>query len=290
MSTPGPRKPETQATSQATGLQQDHRGQHADLLGVMRRIADFNRENGAHEDLWSRTRQLTDHVSHSEESVRQADTDWAYADLNYKAIQAENPERMAPRPRQWILAGGALALDGVACYFAAEALGGDPAETLAWAGLFLALLGAGEVTLDVYRDNHQVVWRWTAFVLGAFIALLGVLRFWFLAIVGVEGLVTAGTGAILFTLATAGFVVIGYRALRVAETAAAWQARRRARSCKKLAAQARRRLERLKIKRDGLARAYLGRIRIHLIKDCSASEFAELEQAIRSHLLGQEQS
>ena len=290
MSTPGPRKPETQATSEASGLQQDHRRNHADLLEATRHMAYFNDENGAHEDLWSRTRQMTDHVSQSEESVRQADTDWAYADLNYKAIQAENPERTAPRPRQWILAGGTLALDGVACYFAAETLGGSPSETLAWAVLFLALLGAGEVTLDACRDNHQVLWRWTASVLGAFTVLLGVLRFWFLAVVGVDGLVTAGAGAILFTLATAGFVVIGYRALRLAETAAAWQARRKALSCKKLAARARRRLERLKIKRDGLARAYVGRIRIHLIKDCSATEFVALERAIRSHLLGQEQS
>lgn len=236
---------------------------------VMAEIISFNSENDAHEDLWSRTRQATDQVGRAELAARQADTKWANADLSHKSLAAEYPERSASRPRQWIIAAGALALDAVACYFAAEPLGGSPAQTLLWALLFLALLGAGEFTLDLYRDTHPVLWRWTAAALGVFVGLLGVLRFWFLAAVGSEGLVTAVAGAFLFTMATAGFVVIGYRALRAAETSQAWRARRQVRTCRKTAEAAHRRVERLKLRCDRLAGAYLGRIRTRLIKNCS---------------------
>ena len=57
-----------------------------------------------------------------------------------------------------------------------------------------------------------------------------VLRFWFLATIGTGGLVPAVTGASLFTVATAGFLSLGYRALRAAETPQAWHARRAART------------------------------------------------------------
>ena len=48
--------------------------------------------------------------------------------------------------------------------------------------------------------------------------LLGILRFWFLATIGTDGLVPAATGAALFTAASAGSLCLGYRALRAAET------------------------------------------------------------------------
>ena len=65
-------------------------------------------------------------------------------------------------------------------------------------------------------------------VIGFFVALLSTLRFWFLATVGTGGLVPAIAGACLFTVATAGFLSLGYRALRAAETPQAWRARRQA--------------------------------------------------------------
>jgi len=277
------------AASRAAGMQSEQPPTQR-LPDVMQEILACNSESEGQEDLWSRTRLAADQVRQAEADAREADSNWANADLNHKALQAEYPERPAPRPRQWLIAAGTLMLDGVACYFAAETLGGSPAETFAWAGLFLALLGAGELTLDLYRETHRVLWRWTAFILGAFIVLLGLLRFWFLATVGTYGLVTAAIGASLFTLVTAGFVVIGYRALRVAETALTWMARRRAQACAKAAAQAHRRLSRLKALRDRLARAYLSRIRVRLIKTCTAAELPLMEHAVLAHLTGQELS
>ncbi|HWF79312.1 MAG TPA: hypothetical protein VN695_01935 [Streptosporangiaceae bacterium] len=291
MSTSRHEKPALPITDATTVLQPEPSGQRgAQLPGVMRQINDFNAEGRAHEDLWSRTRRMTDQVAQGTKAASDADSASANAELDHRATQAENPDRTAPRLRQWIVAGGTLALDGVACYFAAEALGGGQSETLVWAGLFLALLGAGEVTLDLYRDSHRVLWRWTACILVTFIMLLGVLRFWFLATVGVEGLVTAGVGATLFTLATGGFVVIGYRALRVAETHAGWRARRKARSSAGAAALAHRKLERLIDKRDALARAYLSLVRTRLVKSCQATELSLMERAIWTHLTDREQS
>lgn len=288
MSTPRPDEPQAQGLAQVTALEPEPPDQQ--LPDVMGQINDFNSESKVHEDLWSRTKGLTDQVGQSAEAARSADMSSANADLDDKAIHAENADRAAPRPRQWLMAGGLLALDAVACYFAAQALGGSPAETLAWAGLFLALLGAGEVTLDLHREAHRGLWRWTACILVAFIALLGVLRFWFLATVGTEGLVTAGVGALLFTVATGGFVAIGYRVLRVAETSAAWRARRKAKAAAAAAALAHRRLDRLIGKRDGLARTYLGLIRTRLVKSSSAASLPLLERAIWAHLIGEEQS
>lgn len=146
------------------------------LPDVMKEILGCNDASKAHEDLWSRTRQATDLVSQAEVDARKADADRDEAELDYKAALAENPERCAPRPRQRLIAASALALDGVACYFAAEALGGTQPETLGWTALFLALLGVGELVLDHYRDGYGLVWRWLAFVLGAFIGLLGLPR------------------------------------------------------------------------------------------------------------------
>ena len=287
MSTSRHEKPDLEATDATTAF---HSEQRSKLTDVLRQINGFNAESRAHEDLWSRTMRMTDQVGQDENTARKADSASANADLDYRAIQAENPDRTGPRPRQWLVAGGTLALDGVACYFAAEALGGDPSETLAWAGLFLALLGAGEVTLDLHRNSHRMLWRLTACVLVAFITLLGMLRFWFLATVGTEGLVTAGIGAILFTLSTGAFVVLGYRALRVAETHLAWRARRKARSSRGEAALAHRMVVRLAERRDALARAYLSLIRTRLVKSCPAGELPLMEQAIWAHLTGRERS
>jgi hypothetical protein len=252
---------------------------------VMREIIACNAASKAHEDLWSRTRQAADMTSQATTACRNAVAEQEEAELAYKARQAEDPERSAPCPRQWLIAGGTLALDGLACYFAAEALGAGQLQTLAWAALFLALLGAGEVVLDHFRDSHRAAWRWVAFILGGFIGLLGVLRYSFLVTVGAEGFVAAGAGASLFTVATAGFVIIGYRALRAAETGPMWKARRHAGACAKAAAAAHRGLERQIARRDRLARAYLNCIRARLVLTCTDSQIQAMERAVWAHLV-----
>lgn len=288
MSTPLPEGPQGQSVGQVTALHlEPPDGQEPE---VMTHVISFNSLSRAHENLWSRTRQATDMVNQAAAEARSADSDLEEADLAHGAAQAEHPDREAPRSRQWLFAGGALALDAVACYFAAEALGGSQPESLAWAGLFLALLAAAEIGLDHYRDSHRGLWRGIAFVLGGFIALLGLLRFSFLATVGTEGLVAAVTGAGLFTLATAGFVVIGYRALRAAESGPAWRARRRARAYARAADAAHRRLGRQIARRDRLVCAYLSRIRTRLIQTCTAGQLPLTERAVRTHLLGEERS
>lgn len=103
-------------------------------------------------------------------------------------------------------------------------------------------------------------------------------------------MVTAGVGATLFTVATGGFVAIGYRVLRVAETNAVWQARRKARAAAAAAARAHRRLDRLIDKRNGLARTYVSLIRTRLVKSTSAADLPLVERAIWAHLTGEEQS
>ena len=49
--------------------------------------------------------------------------------------------------------------NGVACYFAAEALDGSQDTTLVWTVLFLAILGIGEIALDFYRDRSLRAWH-----------------------------------------------------------------------------------------------------------------------------------
>lgn len=275
---------EHQLAGQVSALYPDQQERRPD--DVARLIVDFNRSSKAHENLWARTRQAADGAEGAEARVRAADDDLADADLAYQAAQAEHPDRTAPRLRQYLIAAGALALDGVACYFAAEALGGAQPESLAWAGLFLVLLGAGEIAMDYCRDGHRGLWRAIAAILAVFIILLGLLRFSFLAVAGQDGLIGALTGASLFTIATAGFVIIGYRVLRVAESGATWRARRAVRTAAAAATAERRALAEHVRRRDSLANAYLSRIRTYLIQACSASHLRLAEKAVHAHLIG----
>jgi hypothetical protein len=249
-------------------------------------IRSFNASNRAHEDLWSRTRHATDIVNHAADDASQAETAAAEAQVGHRAIQAENPERRSPRPRQLILASVTVALDGLACNFAAQALGSSQRETLVWTALFIAVLASGELALDLYR-NRKTVWRLLAGGLGAFVAMLGMLRYSFLTTVGTEGKAAALVGATLFTAATASFVVLGYRALRAAETVPAWNARQGKLACERSVRAARERAKMRIAERDRLADAYLSEIRASLLRTCTASQLPSMEQAVRSHLIGQ---
>jgi len=278
------RDPADQPGSTVTAL----RSEQQPAVDAAQLVAEHNQQNKTHEKQYAQTRQATDTASRAAAVARQADAARDDAEATHEAIQAENPDRHAPRPRQWAIACGALLLDGVACYFAAEALGAGQQETVAWAALFLALLGIGEIALDHYSEDHRAAWRWVAVALAGFIGLLGVLRYSFLVTVGAEGLATAAIGTVLFTAATAGFVLIGYRALRLAEGGRAWRARRQLRAMQKSAVQAHHRLDQTLAQRDRLASAYLARIRVRLVRTCSSGELAQLERALRAHLIGED--
>jgi hypothetical protein len=256
-----------------------------DVAGFVR---DFNAANQAHEDLWTRVHQAGDQVRRGIGERDAAQLHARQARDFYLAVQAEHPHRRAPLLRQALLAAGTVALDAVACWFAAQALDEDQAPTLLWTVLFLAVLACGEVALDYFSERSHRAWRLLAGGLLVFVTGLGVLRFLYLATVGDAGTVTALVGAGLFTAATLGFLAIGYRALRSAERFPAWQARRRSRQTEREAAAASRRVARLLRERDRLADAYISRIRVGLLGKCSADQLPELEAALRQHLTGQD--
>jgi hypothetical protein len=260
----------------------------AQLPDVGELMRDFNAENAQHEDLWTRTQYCSFAARYAIEDAARAVRGAKGSRLAYLAIQAENPERRAARPRQLIIAGVTVALDAVACNFAAQALGNGQLETLAWTGLFLAVLAGGEVALDHYRDSHPRLWRALALGLSGFVAGLGVLRYSFLVTVGADSPLAALVGAGLFTAATALFVAAGYWALRRAETPATSRARRRARRAEKEMEAAEERSARRLRERDKLADAYLVRIKAGPLQGRSASQLVQIEAAVRAHLLGEE--
>jgi len=249
-------------------------------------IRDVNASNEAVEDQCLRVCQAADSAKSGAQVAELAEATAQRATVAHRTIQAERPRRRAPLPRQVILALTTVAMDGVACYFAAQTLDGSQDTTLIWTGLFLAVLAGGEAALDFYRDRNLHTWRVLALLTGGFVALLGMLRFWFLATVGTSGLVPAVVGAFLFTAATAGFVFLGYRALRAAETPQAWRARRAARKAWQAARAARAAADRDAKERDRLVLAYLGHVRRLILKTYPADVQVELESAVRSHLSG----
>jgi hypothetical protein len=260
----------------------------ASLPDVAESVREFNSSSHAHEDLWARTHQAGDAVRHGSEQEHAARARAQGARAVHLAVQAEHPRRRAPLLRQLIIALITVGLDGVACWFAAQALGSDQVETLVWAGLFLVILAAGEVALDRCSESSRTAWNLLVVGLTLFVAGLGVLRFLYLATVGNEGAAAAVVGTALFTAATSGFLVIGYRALRAAETFPAWQARRRARRSDREAATASARLSAGAAERDRLVDAYMGRIRVSLLQGCTAGQLPFLEEAVREHLTGRD--
>ena len=156
-----------------------------------------------------------------------------------------------------------------------------------WTALFLAVLAFGEIGLDYYSELGGRPWRTVAAALITFVAGMGVLRFLYLATVGATGVITALVGAALFTAATAGFLVIGYRALRAAEKFTAWQARRSATQARREVVAAEHRMHRLQRDHDRLTDAYVNRIRSSLLDRCPADQLSKLEMALRKHLAGE---
>jgi hypothetical protein len=249
-------------------------------------IRDVNATNNAVEDQCLRTRQAADTAIRSARAAEEAEAAAEAARVAHQTIQAERPRRRSPLPRQVILAAWTVALDGVACYFAAQALDASQDSTLVWTVLFLAVLAGGEVALDFYRDRNLRAWQILAFTTSAFVGLLGVLRFWFLVTVGTGGLVPAFIGAGLFTAATAGFLALGYRALRAAETPQAWRARRAAHAACQAARAVRAAAGRDARERDRLIDAYLSPVRKVLLKTCTVEQQLAVELAVRELLSG----
>lgn len=203
------------------------RGSGAAPIDVAVLIRSINALDEAVEDQCLHARQAADIAARSARAAEQAAAEAQRAEVAHLAIQAEQPRRRAPLPRQTALALGTVILNGLACYFAGRALGGNMDATLVWTGLLLAALVGAEVALAFCRDRGERAWRVLVTLIGFFLILLGAPRFWFLTTSG-GGLVSAITGGFLFTAATAGFLSAGYRALRAAETPSAWRARSQA--------------------------------------------------------------
>lgn len=233
-----------------------------------------------------RARHAADTARRSDQTAAVAAEAARAAQIDYRAHQVEHPQRVASLPRQLFLALGTVAADGVACFFAAQALNGSQDTTFVWTLLFLAVLAGGEVALDIYRDRHWTAWRAVLIVLGGFVLGLGVLRFWYLATIGVGGLIPATVGAALFTAVTAGFLFLGYRALRAAETPQTWRARRRWQSALRIAQGSRADAKRDERERDRLIDAYLAEVRRLVQRTCSLQQQYFVEAAVRDHLLG----
>jgi hypothetical protein len=253
-------------------------------------IRNFNASNEAVQDLYTRARRVADAATRSSQAADLATITAETAKIAYQTIKAEDPQRRAPLPRQRCYAALTVALDGVACYFAAQALGGSQDTTLVWTVLFLAILATGEVALDFYQDRDLRAWRTVLAVLSIFIAGLGALRFWFLVVIGTDGLIPAALGAGLFTAVTAGFLFVGYRALRMAETPQAFRARRWARSTAQTMQAARTNAERDRRDRDRLIDAYIAQVRRPILDLCTDVQVPVVENGVRRHLLGGDQA
>ncbi len=249
-------------------------------------IRELNESNDTLEDQYLRVREAADRAARGEESAEQAAAIAHRDRVAHQAIQAEQ-HRRAPLPRQLMLALLTVALDALACYFAAQALDGSQGATLVWTVLFLAVLAGGEVGHDVCRGRNRRAWYALVAFLSGFVVVLGLLRFSYLATVGAGDPVAAIAGAALFTAATAGFVFLGYRALRAAETPQAWRARRKARAAERTAQAAREAADREVKHRDRLIDAYLRQVRRVALRTCPAEQLLMMEAAVRKHLQGE---
>jgi hypothetical protein len=259
----------------------------ASPLRVATVIRDINASDTAIEDLYLRARHAADIATRSNYAAQQAAATAEKARVAYRDARTGLLHRRAPLPRQVLLALSTVLLDGVACYFAAQALGGSPDATLAWAVLFLGVLAGGEAALGFYGDRSERTRRTILMFFGLFVTLLGTLRFWFLASTGTGGLMATIIGAYAFTGMTAGFVLLGYRVLRVAETPPTWRARRRARKARQAAWIAHATAELDSTERDRLIDTYLGHVMQRVLRTCPAEHQLAVESGFRKHMLGE---
>lgn len=253
---------------------------------VARLVRRINASHEVLKDLWSRVRRAADIALRSKHAAAEADKIADAKRMEHHVIQSEHPRRRAPLPRQRTIAAIAVGLDAIACYYAAQALNGDQITTLIWTGFFLAVLAGGEIFLDIYRERNSRVWRLTCIALCGFVAGLGTLRYSFLFVTGDGGMLAALAGASVFTVVTGVFLLVGYRALRAAETPAAWRARRQARKASRRAATAHVEAADDMADFDRLADNYIGEARHLLLEAFPTSEQPDVEAALRAHLLG----
>jgi len=261
----------------------------APLPHVTEVVREFNKTNPAYQSLWERIRRGRRDILGAGANYRCAADFATQLRGAHRALQDLFRERTAPLGRQLIIAALTVVLDAVACWFAAQAIGDDQLQTLVWAGLFLAVLASGEIALDYYRDRSIRAWRLILTGLAAFVIGLGVLRYLFLSTVGVAGPEAAFVGALLFTAATAVFLLFGYRALRAAEKSAAWKARLAARRASRAADKAAERLTTFLDDQHRFVDAYLNQIRPTLLNRYP-SQMDQMEDTLRNHLYGSEPS
>jgi hypothetical protein len=95
------------------------------------------------------------------------------------------------------------------------------------------------------------------------------------------------TRACLCAAATAGFLALGYRALRSAETPPAWRARRQARQAQQAAQAAQATADQDAAERDRLIDAYLGYVRPLAEATCPAEQQMAVDSAVHKHLSGE---
>lgn len=244
-------------------------------------IREVNESDDVLEDQYLRAREAADLAARSSLAAAQARAAARQARIAHQAIQAEQPKRRGSRPRHLLLALATIALDGVACYFAAQALNGDQRSTEIWTALFLTILAVGEFALDHYhQERHRRMWQLCALFVAAFVIALGCLRYSFLATINPDAPMAAVTGAVLLTAVTAGLLFSGYQCLRTAETRRTWRARRDARRARNALRAAKEDEARDAETRETLASAYLWQIRriAHLTPG--------FEAAVRAHLTG----
>jgi hypothetical protein len=111
------------ATSSANPSRRIHTGR-ADAASPIRvavLIRDLNASDKAVEDLYLRARQAAGIAARSEHAAGQAAASARRTEDAHRVIQAGQPRRHAPLPRQVTLALGTVALNGLACYAAARA-------------------------------------------------------------------------------------------------------------------------------------------------------------------------
>lgn len=250
-------------------------------------IGDVNASDQAAENQFLRARQAAGIAARTERTAEHAVAKARTAEDAHLAIQAGHPRRRAALPRQMTLALGTVVLDGLACYTAAQALGGSLDATLAWTGLFAGVLAGAEAALGFYSDHGERAWHVLVTLTGFLVILLSAVRFWFLAATGTGGPVPVIAGACLFAGVTAGLLAVGYRALRAAETPSAWRARRQAGKTRQAARLARAEADQDAVERDRLIDAYLRHVTRLALKTCPAGRQLAVESAVRQHLLGE---